>query len=115
MKFAHITINTAKLEQSVEFYKNIAGLSVQNEMKAGPMHIVFLCNAEGETAVELIETADALMYQYAPSIGFHVEDVEKLHAELTEKGYAPTPIISPVPVVKFFFVQDPNGIKVQFV
>ena len=103
MKFAHITINTSKLEQSVEFYKDIAGLTVQGEMKNGPMHIVFLANGEGETAVELIETADAPSYQYAPSIGFHTTDVEKLHAELTQKGYNPTPLISPVPAVKFFF------------
>ena len=48
MKFAHITINTSKLEQSVEFYKDIAGLAVQGEMKNGPMHIVFLVNGEGD-------------------------------------------------------------------
>lgn len=115
MKLAHITIDTANLEKSVEFYKNVCGLKVNAEMKNGPMHIVFLANADGETAVELIENKSAPKYENAPSMGFHTADVEKLHKELTEKGYSPTPVISPNPAVKFFFVQDPNGVKIQFI
>ena len=31
------------------------------------------------------------------------------------KGLNPTPMIAPDPHVKFFFVEDPNGVTVQFI
>ena len=56
MKMQHVTIHTAKLEESVKFYEEIAGLTVQSELRGkGPHDIVFLANAEGETCVELLE------------------------------------------------------------
>lgn len=114
MKLAHVTIYTAKLEESVSFYENFCGLKVQQEMKE-PSHIVFLANGEGETAIELIENADAAYKGNGISMGFHVDDVTAYHKFLEEKGFMPTPIFSPNPHVKFFFVEDPNGLEVQFI
>ena len=48
------------------------------------------------------------------SIGFRTYDVEKMKADLEAKGDATSPMISPNPRVKFFFVTDPAGVKVQF-
>lgn len=115
MKMAHVTIHTAKMEDSLNFYQGICGLKVVHEMKGGPMHIAFLKNEEGETAVELIEAPDAAYKGSGISIGFHVDDVVAYHKTLEEKGYNPTPIFSPNPNVKFFFVEDPNGLEVQFI
>ncbi len=117
MKMEHITIKTAMLEESVAFYKEIAGLEVQMEMRGkGPYDIVFLANAKGETCVELIGNKEEAYNGTAGlSIGFHVDDVEKYRGELEAKGFSVSPIISPNPAVKFFFVKDPNGIDIQFI
>ena len=59
MKMRHVTIHTAKLEESVKFYEEIAGLKIQAELRGkGPHDIVFLANDEGETCVELLEDPD---------------------------------------------------------
>lgn len=49
------------------------------------------------------------------SMGFHVNDVDAKREEVIAKGLNPTPIITPNPQVKFFFVDDPNGVTVQFI
>ena len=110
----HVTIYTAKLDESVKFYQEIVGLKIRNQMN-GPKKIVFLTAEEGGTAVELIENPDEAFQGSGISIGFKVQDVEKRHEELKEQGIPVSPIISPVPVVKFFFVTDPNGLKVQLI
>jgi Skp family chaperone for outer membrane proteins len=43
-----------------------------------------------------------------------VEDLEKKREELIADGFVPTPMITPAPNVKFFFVTDPAGVKIQF-
>lgn len=115
MKFAHVTIHTAKMEESLNFYQNICGLKVVHEMKGGPMHIAFLKHEEDGTAVELIEAPDAAYKGSGISIGFYVDDVKAYHQALEEKGFNPTPLFSPNPNVTFFFVEDPNGLEVQFI
>lgn len=115
MQLLHITITTAQFEKTVEFYTDIAGLKIRKDNNDAPFKITFLSDSEGAASVEIIENKDAPKYTNSPSVGFHVENVEKYREELIAKGYTPTPIISPVPYVKFFYVEDPNGIKIQFV
>ena len=49
------------------------------------------------------------------SIGFHTDDVEGKREALEAAGYDVTPMITPMPDVKFFFVKDPAGVTVQFI
>lgn len=114
MKMEHVTIHTRKLDESVNFYKTFCGLSVQAELK-GDINIVFLANATGETCVELIENPDAKPVGDSISMGFHVDDVAAYHKMLEDKGMSPSPIISPNPKTRFFFVEDPNGFNIQFI
>ena len=116
MKMKHITIHTDKLESSIEFYSQVLGLSVQMDMrKNGGMSIVFLSNEEGETAIELIEDKDASYAGHGISIGFSAENVDVKRRELESAGYSPSPMISPNPHVRFFFIEDPNGVKIQII
>ena len=116
MKMAHITINTQNLDKSISFYQEVVGLSIQNDFrKTSGMPIVFLANAEGETSVELIENKENPYSGDGISIGFHVDNVIEAHEKMTNAGLNPTPIISPNPNVKFFFVKDPNGVNIQFI
>lgn len=115
MKFLHVTIQTKAFEEEMKFYQEIVGLKIVNDLRPMGTEIVFFANAEGETCVEVINSpdADASVNQFR-SIGFATDDVEALRTDLESKGLNPTPMISPNPHTKFFFVTDPAGVRVQF-
>lgn len=115
MKMLHVTIQTSKFESEIGFYEKEVGLTIQRDMR--PMKdLVFLANGEGETCVEVLNNPDAVdAGNQNLSIGFKTEDVEKKREELAAAGYEVTPMISPMPEVKFFFVTDPAGVRVQFI
>ena len=54
MKLRHVSIFTAKFNESVKFYSEIVGLSIMEDMRERGMDLVFMGNAPGETMVELI-------------------------------------------------------------
>lgn len=115
MKMLHVTIRTPKFEEEIRFYQEIVGLEIVNDMRAAGVNIVFLANAEGETCIEIIDNpggADAGNENL--SIGFSTEDVDQMKGDLEAKGITTSPMISPNPHVKFFFVTDPAGVSVQF-
>ena len=115
MKMMHVTIRTAKFEEEIDFYQNIAGLSIERDMRPMGRNLVFLSNAPGETCIEIIEAPEAANCgnEYL-SVGFATEDVDAKRAALIAAGLEATPMISPGPNVKFFFVKDPAGVNVQF-
>ena len=115
MSMVHVTIYTAKLEESIKFYEDIVGLKIQTDLRQFGGNIVFLAEKEGDTQVELIDEPEKAYKGSGISMGFHVEDVDAKREELITKGLEPTPIIAPNPEVKFFFVDDPNGVTVQFI
>ncbi|EEG77973.1 VOC family protein [Dethiobacter alkaliphilus] len=117
MKFVWCTITVKNMEESLKFYQEIVGLSVNKRFTAGPeMELVFL--GDGETQVELICNPS----QKAPrqvegiSIGFEVKSVDEMIQYIKEKGLeVDSGPFQPNPHVRFFFVKDPNGVSVQFV
>lgn len=116
MKMAHVSIFSKWMDESVAFYQDIVGLTVQRDMRDNPLHpIVFLANAAGETCVEIIGEPDNAFQGSGISMGFVTDDAEAKRTELEEKGYHPGPMISPGPGTKFFFIQDPNGVGIQFI
>ena len=79
-------------------------------------NIVFLSGAADDTAIEIIEKPGASdAGNENISIGFHTNDLEKIYNEFCSDGLNPTPFISPMPQVRFFFVKDPAGVNVQFI
>jgi lactoylglutathione lyase len=115
MKMVHVTIFTGCLEESIKFYEDVVGLNIQNDFRKFGGNIVFLAKDEGDTQVELIDDPQKAYKGSGISMGFHVDDVEAKREELIEKGLDVTPIITPNPHVKFFFIEDPNGVTVQFI
>ena len=115
MKMVHITLHTACFGKSLMFYEAIIGLKIERDMRPS-RNMVFLSDEPGDTCMELIEDENAQRIE-APSvsIGFHTEDVFEKHAQLQAMGLRVSEIISPNPHVKFFFVSDPNGLKVQLI
>ena len=117
MKFCWVTINVKDFEKSLEFYTQVVGLSIDRTMNPGPkMKIAFL--GQGETKVELIydETTSARIYGKDVSIGFEVDSIDTFMGTLKEKGIRlESGPHQPNPTIRFVYVLDPNGVKVQFV
>jgi lactoylglutathione lyase len=117
MKFCWSTLRVKNMEESLEFYQGIVGLSVDRRFKAGPAtEIVFL--GDGETKVELIcdENNKDVNVGQDISWGFEVKSVDEMLSLVKEKGITVlSEPVQPNPHVKFFFVSDPNGFKIQFV
>lgn len=117
MKFAHVTLSVNSLEESIKFYNEIVGLPIAQRFQAGPdCEIAFL--GDGETLVELIENKNTkdIDVGNSISIGFEVDSLDKTLDFVKEKGIEiESGPIQPNPSTRFFFVLDPNGIKVQFI
>lgn len=115
MKFLHVTIQTCRFEEEIEFYEKEAGLVLQRDMRP-KKDLVFLANEAGETCVEVLRNPEAQESgNQNLSIGFQCGDVVKKHEEMEAAGFEVTPMISPMPGVQFFFVKDPAGVNVQFI
>ncbi len=116
MKMVHVTINTPDLERSLDFYQEIIGLKIRTDMrKTANMPIVFLADGEEDVCVELIEDPEKPYQGDGLSIGFHVDDVDTAYARLKAKGLTLSPLISPNPHTKFFFVDSPEGTRIQLI
>lgn len=115
--FCWTTLNVKDLQESLDFYENIVGLKVDRRLDMGPNNaIVFL--GQGETKLELIYDSENKDIEIGKniSIGFEVESVDEKIEFIKDKGieiYSGP--FSPASTTKFFFVLDPNGLKVQFV
>jgi lactoylglutathione lyase len=117
MNFLWTTLHVKDMNASLTFYKNIVGLKEnrRSEYPNGPT-IVFLGNSE--TQIELIykplDKLEGMSKDF--SIGFKIDSVDDMIKELELKDI---PVYEgpkePNPSIKFFYVLDPDGVKVQFV
>lgn len=117
MKFCWCTITVKNMEKSLRFYQDIVGLAIDRRFSAGPnREIVFL--GDGETKVELISD----LSHKAPnkiegiSLGFEVKSLDQMMGFIKEKGLEiESGPVQPNPHVKFFYLLDPDGVRIQFV
>jgi len=117
MKFCWVTINVRDMSESIQFYEEIVGLPVMNQISAGPdTQITFL--GSGDTQVELMYHTGRQEVTFGRdiSIGFEVPSLDEMIVLLKEKGIdikgGP---IQPNPFMKFIFIEDPNGVRIQLV
>jgi lactoylglutathione lyase len=117
MKFCWCTIMVRNLEESLKFYQEIVSLEVNKRFSAGPgVEIAFLGN--GETKVELIYNEKINMVDLGKdiSLGFEVKSVDEMMEFIKGKGVEiHSGPFQPNPHTKFFYVLDPNKLKIQFV
>ncbi len=117
MKYCWTTINVADMQKSLGFYQDILGLKVVRRVQPGPVReIAFL--GEGETQVELIcdTSNEAPIFGKDISMGFVVDSLERFGEVLRKHGI---PVHSgpfqPNPSVKFIYILDPDGLRIQLV
>ncbi|MDD2497900.1 MAG: VOC family protein [Desulfitobacteriaceae bacterium] len=116
MKLSWVTLSVKNLEESLKFYQKIVGLNLVEKFNAGPgVEIAFLGN--GETKIELIynEAIKEVNLGENISLGFEVDSLDKMMTFVKEKGInIHSGPFQPNPHIKFFFIMDPNGLKIQF-
>ena len=116
MKFLWTTIEVLDVDESVRFYQEIVGLSVEHRIAGEATDIAFM--GDGETKIELISHKGVVPQAVGAliSIGFEVDDLDAKIAFLQERGIPITAgPFSPNPRIRFCYVEDPNGVRLQFV
>lgn len=114
MKFCWSTLMVKNMEESLAFYTDVIGLELAARFTAMPgLEIAFL--GTGDTQIELVcneESANAVVGD-AVSYGFDVESLDAALEMVKEKNIPlySAPVVHPN--VKYFFIQDPNGLKIQ--
>jgi len=117
MNFCWATIQVSDMEKSLSFYQDVIGLKINRRMQPMPdINIVFL--GSGGTEIELIHNNKKTSFNYGKdiSLGFTVESLDKTIEFLNNRNI---PIHSgpfqPSPIIKFLYILDPDGLKIQFV
>lgn len=117
MRFCWVTLNVRNMEESLAFYRDVLGLAVRRRMNPMPgTEIAFL--GVGETEVELIHNAKNPEPSHGRdiSIGFEVPSLDEVIEGLRAKGVTRiSGPFQPGPTVRFIYIDDPNGAKVQLV
>lgn len=120
-KAIHMMIRVLEEARSVAFYKAAFGLEIADRFAFDGFTLVYLRNAQSPFEVELtINHGRTEPYDLGTGYGhvaFAVADLEAEHARFTAAGLAPAPIKEFMRegalMAKFFFVQDPDGYKIE--
>ena len=120
-KAIHMMVRVLDLDRSIAFYRTALGLDVADRFDFDSFTLVYLRNAEADFEVELTLNKDRTEpYAHGDSYGhvaFCVDDLDGLHAQLTAAGIVPNPIKEfhrdGGLMARFFFIQDPDGYKIE--
>ncbi|MFO7978825.1 MAG: VOC family protein [Bacteroidales bacterium] len=117
MKFCWTTIQVCDMKESLAFYQGILELEVNRKTQPAPgVELVFL--GHGDTQIELIcdQTSGRPTFSESLSLGFEVPSLDQFIGRLQEKGIAlESGPVQPAPFIRFAFIRDPNGLKIQLV
>jgi lactoylglutathione lyase len=120
-KAIHSMIRVLDEERSLDFYGKAFGLEVAERLGFDGFTLVYLSNSASEFEVELTinhdRTAPYALGEGYGHLAVSVDDLEAEHTRLTELGLNPLPIKDFMHqgrvVAKFFFIQDPDGYKIE--
>jgi lactoylglutathione lyase len=105
------------MEASLRFYHEIIGMPLNRKTKVNPfMELAFL--GSGETQLELIcnTKAESIDMGKDISLGFDVKSLDGMLEVLKKNNVAVhSGPFQPNPSIKFLFVLDPDGARIQFV
>ena len=117
MNISWITLTVKNMDESLNFYTEVVGLTLEDRRPAGPqMELAFL--GDGETKLELVCNQAVTDFDMGQSIslGFAVASVDQTMATFKKKGIAiHSGPFQPAPYIRFFFITDPNGLKIQLI
>lgn len=117
MKFCWATILVSNMEKSLDFYRNILGLDLVRRTSPNPdMELAFL--GKGETQIELIchQGNPITPFSQNISLGFSLPSLEDFIQEMKNTGICLfSGPFQPNPHIRFAYIKDPDGLKIQLV
>jgi len=120
-KAIHLMVRVLDEARSVDFYRRAFGLGVADRYTFDSFTLVYLRNAEADFEIELtINHGRDQPYDLGDGYGHvavAVDDLASEHARFAKDNLSPTPIKEFVRdgtlMARFFFVQDPDGYKIE--
>ncbi|MBK0020048.1 VOC family protein [Brucella pseudogrignonensis] len=122
-KAIHTMIRVLDEEKSVSFYDQAFGLKIAERIDFESFTLVYLRNDEADFEVELtINKGRTEPYNLGDSYGhlaFVVDELDTEHARFTGLGFKVGKLVDfkngDVQVARFFFVEDPDGYKIEVI
>ena len=120
-KAIHMMIRVLDLDRSIAFYRTALALDVADSFDFDSFTIVYLSNAEADFEVELTltkgRTEPYVLGEGYGHVAFCVDDLDAAHRRMTDAGINPLPIKEFFRdgglMARFFFIQDPDGYKIE--
>lgn len=122
-KLVHSMVRVMDEAKSVAFYTKAFNLKVADRLDFPDFTLIYLSNAEQTFELELtVNKGRTEPYTLGNAYGhlaISVENVDAEHARITALGYPPKNIVNMAyegkPLAKFFFIDDPDGYKIEVV
>ena len=120
-KAIHSMIRVLDEDRSVDFYRQAFGLEIADRFDFDSFTLVYLRNGEADFELELtINKGRSEPYALGDGYGhiaLAVADLDAEHARLEGLGLKPNPIKEfnrdGALMARFFFIQDPDGYKIE--
>jgi lactoylglutathione lyase len=120
-KAIHMMVRVLDEQRSVDFYKKAFGLGIADRFDFDGFTLVYLRNPEADFEVELTinhgRTEPYALGDGYGHIAVAVDDLDAEHARFEREGLKPNPIKEffrdGALMARFFFVQDPDGYKIE--
>jgi lactoylglutathione lyase len=114
-------VRVLDLDRSIAFYRQAFALEIADRVEFDSFTLVYLRNAEADFEVELtLNKGRAEPYALGDGYGhvaFCVGDLDGEHRRMTQAGIGPQPIKEfhrdGGLMARFFFIQDPDGYKIE--
>ena len=120
-KAIHMMVRVLNEEKSVHFYKTAFDLDIADRFEFDGFTLIYLRNSENDFEVELtINHGRTDPYTHGDGYGhiaLAVDDVDAEYERFSAAGLSPTDVKEfyrdGALMAKFFFVQDPDGYKIE--
>jgi len=120
-KAIHTMIRVRDLDAAMKFYDSAFGLKPADRFDFDGFSLVYLRNPENDFEIELTwNQGQAEPYTHGTGYGHvavAVDDLDREHARFDGLGLKPAPIKEfnrdGALMARFFFVQDPDGYKIE--
>lgn len=120
-KAIHMMIRVLEEARSVDFYQKAFGLSVAERAEFSDFTLIYMRNSEADFEVELtVNKGQTAPYDLGTGYGhiaFVVDDLAAERARLVSVGLTPKDIKEMShegkPFGRFFFIEDPDGYKIE--
>jgi lactoylglutathione lyase len=120
-KAIHTMIRVLDLDKSVAFYRDAFALDVADRFDFDGFSLVYLRNEEADFEIELTwNQGGTEPYSHGTGYGHvavAVEDLDGEHRRFDDLGFDPLPIKEfhreGSLMARFFFVEDPDGYKIE--